>query len=195
MRRIYFIKPVGMDGPVKVGCSVSPDNRRKTLDNWSPFALEIVAEFEGGYNLEARFHAHFQETHERREWFSWSQKIADTIAAINEGSFDVSALPIEPVYVAKRHIRKKHGPRSPERRFEQAFDMRVRALCKRGLKWSDYLRDGPRFSAYNFHKLADAADLIHRCEAYLDRITRDFGHKGLKPVRFTGALPLSREAA
>ena len=46
MTYVYFIKPIGMDGPIKIGCSVSPDRRRETLEWWCPFPLEILAEIE-----------------------------------------------------------------------------------------------------------------------------------------------------
>jgi hypothetical protein len=92
-RRVYFIKPVGMDGPVKIGCSSSPIRRRDALATWSPFALEIIAQIEGGFKLEQRFHAKFRDQHERHEWFSWSPELAETIASVQAGSFDIDTLP------------------------------------------------------------------------------------------------------
>lgn len=75
MSVIYFIKPVGMDGPIKIGCSSWPESRRDTLATWSPFTLEIIAEIEGGYTLEHQFHAMFEHQHERSEWFTWSPEL------------------------------------------------------------------------------------------------------------------------
>src|SRR3546814_3978854 len=54
-------------------------------------------------DIERRFHAKFQDTHERREWFTWSQGLDDTITAINAGAFDVSTLP-EPVQITQRIV-------------------------------------------------------------------------------------------
>src|SRR3546814_6699604 len=96
MKRVYFIRPIGQAGPVKIGCSVGPNKRRHELETWSPVPLEIVAEIDGGFDIERCFHAKFQDTHERREWFTWSQGLDDTITAINACAFDVSTLP-EPV--------------------------------------------------------------------------------------------------
>lgn len=90
---VYFIKPIGMDGPIKIGSSQSPNNRCKSLDTWSPFPLEIVAQIDGCLDLEWRFHARFQTSHERREWFTWSRELQDVIDSINAGTFDVSSLP------------------------------------------------------------------------------------------------------
>lgn len=92
-RRVYFIKPIGMDGPVKIGCSRMPELRRKTLLTWSPFPLEIVAEIEGDFFLERRFHAKFLADHSHSEWFRVSNALLDTIAAVKAGTFDISTLP------------------------------------------------------------------------------------------------------
>lgn len=92
-RRVYFIKPVGLPGPIKIGCSQSPDGRRKTLEVWSPFALEIVAEIDGDAHLERRFHAKFFDHHQRGEWFDATPELVETIACIARGDFDPSTLP------------------------------------------------------------------------------------------------------
>ncbi len=93
MKRVYFIKPIDMDGPIKIGCSVSPDGRRSTLTTWSPFPLEVVAEIEGCLELERRFHARFFAHWTHREWFKAAPELLDTIAAIQSGSFDIETLP------------------------------------------------------------------------------------------------------
>lgn len=197
MSKVYFIKPVGLDGPIKIGCSVAPDSRRSTLETWSPFALEIVAEIEGGFALEARFHALFQETHQRREWFGTSRRLQAVIAAINAGTFNVETLPA-PIYIAKQKERGGKRPLSPARKFSCAYTMRVRTLVRRGMKWADYIKDGPRFchtfvepNRYTNIDMTpdDLPALIRACEAYADKITAQFGHDGMKPVRWQGPLP------
>jgi hypothetical protein len=101
-RRVYFIRPIGMQGPVKIGCSQSPDQRRCTLAAWSPFPLEVVAEIAGGERLERSFHALFAEQHERREWFRWSPELQAVMDAINAGTFDVATLPASDNCISKR---------------------------------------------------------------------------------------------
>lgn len=93
MKRVYFIKPVGMDGPIKIGCSQSPDGRRCTLETWSPFALEVIAEIDGGFNIERRLHHAFYASHQRREWFTPTPRLLAVIAEIQAGTFDVTSLP------------------------------------------------------------------------------------------------------
>lgn len=197
MSRVYFIKPVGLDGPIKIGCSVAPDSRRATLETWSPFALEVVAEIEGDFGLEAQFHALFQETHQRREWFGASRRLHAVIAAINDGSFDPATLP-RPLYITKQKSRGGKRPMSPARKFACAYTMRIRALVRRGLKWDDFLKDGPRFdywmvepNRYTNLRLIprDVPLRIRQCEEYVQAMTAKFGHDGMKPVRWVGPMP------
>lgn len=137
---VYFIKPVNMAGPIKIGCSKSPDNRKATLSTWSPFALEIVTTIEGGIDLERRFHARFLHIHERREWFSWAPELAEAIAAIKAGTFDISSLP------EGRHITKSVGSRkdmsfaTPEWRYQRSVSARIIGLRRRGMHYADPLR-------------------------------------------------------
>lgn len=92
MKRVYFIKPIGMEGPIKIGCSLWPDYRAHQLDTWSPFPLEVVAQIEGGEPLEMRFHNTFRASHVRKEWFAWTAELQAAIDAINAGTFDIESL-------------------------------------------------------------------------------------------------------
>ncbi len=90
---VYFIKPIGMDGPIKIGCSQYPGKRLSSLETWCPFPLEIVAQIEGDVYIERRFHRKFLDTHLRSEWFEATDDLLDTIRQINAGQFQVSSLP------------------------------------------------------------------------------------------------------
>ena len=90
---VYFIKPIDMDGPIKIGCSQSPGKRKTTLEMWCPFPLEIVAEIAGGSIIEARFHRKFLSAYLRSEWFTPTKELKHTIRQINLGTFDVGTLP------------------------------------------------------------------------------------------------------
>lgn len=129
MKRVYFIKPVGMDGPIKIGCSSHPDGRRRNLDTWSPFALEITASIEGDHTLERRFHARFLSSHERREWFRASPELVETIEQINAGQFDISQLP-DPLFVAN-FTDGKSRKRDPWFGRQMSYSNRVGALVRR----------------------------------------------------------------
>lgn len=112
MSYVYFIRPIGMKGPVKIGQADWPDRRLTSIAQWSPVKLELVAAIEGGGELERRFHAKFKETYSHKEWFGWSPELEATIEAVQAGSFDVSTLP-EPEWLTLRDRRRSHwqGPR------------------------------------------------------------------------------------
>jgi len=92
-KTVYFIKPIGMDGPVKIGGSKLPTKRRDELEVWSPFPLEIVAELPGNLLVERQFHALFEHLHENREWFTAAPELIAVIEQIKAGTFDVASLP------------------------------------------------------------------------------------------------------
>lgn len=138
---VYFVRPVGLTGPTKIGSSVSPQKRLAWLADWSPFPLEIVATVRGGATLEHRFHALFASRHSHHEWFDDCEEIAAAVEAIRRGWFDLSVLPTPKRMPAKRgkptwspemraarsiasrlsHAEKRSGSRAP-RTVSEAFD-------------------------------------------------------------------------
>jgi hypothetical protein len=124
---VYFIRPIGMAGPVKIGWSAHQAGRLSNLMAWSPFPLEIAAAIGGSRELERRFHARFRHLNTHREWFQASPEIADTIAAINAGCFDVETLP------GPRAL-TSGTPKRPESIATQVISQRLSALAKRGIK-------------------------------------------------------------
>lgn len=100
---IYFIKPIGMDGPIKIGCSKSPIGRALALSHWSPFPLEVIVEAEGNFKLERHLHFIFRDHLKHSEWF---HPCADLMAGIDRVK---SGIPVEEAFSVKRRHRKKYG--------------------------------------------------------------------------------------
>lgn len=126
-RRVYFIRPIGMTGPIKIGCSASPTGRKQSLAMWSPLPLEIVAEIDGDEALESRFHQRFITQHKAHEWFFWSRDLQETIDAIVAGTFDASTLPEangKPIWKGKGKGRRW----SDDQRLQQHYSHRIRRL-------------------------------------------------------------------
>lgn len=90
---VYFLRPVGADGPVKIGCSSYPEERLQSFMLWSPVALEVVAKLHGDELLEWRFHQAFSDFHSHSEWFRSAPIITATIKAIGLGATDFWFLP------------------------------------------------------------------------------------------------------
>lgn len=103
MKRIYFMKPVGMDGPIKIGCSKWPDHRILNISAWSPVPLEMMAVAEGNHTLERHLHRQFQRSH--REWFHPTQDLLDGIKAVAGGASIEQAFG---VVSRKKHERTKY---------------------------------------------------------------------------------------
>lgn len=90
---VYFIRPEGERGPVKIGCSFYVETRFDTFQTWSPVTLELAATIKGDAVLERRFHALFMADFWRGEWFNASDRMDAVIEAVRAGTFDVSTLP------------------------------------------------------------------------------------------------------
>lgn len=98
---VYFMKPVGMDGPIKIGCTIDIGERLNQLARWSPFPLELVAHVEGGPRLERKLHSYFREHHSHKEWFSPSPMLLALIAHINGGGAIEDLIDIERVKILR----------------------------------------------------------------------------------------------
>ena len=84
-RYVYFIKPVGMDGPIKIGCSRVPVERLASLETWSPVPLELIVTLPGDFKLERNIHDCFADAHSHREWFKATPKLVAAISALRAG--------------------------------------------------------------------------------------------------------------
>lgn len=83
---IYFIKPVGEGGPIKIGCSYHPEERLLSLSTWSPFPLEVITTIPGDMKLEKNIHNCFADLHSHREWFRADQRLIDVIELLKRGT-------------------------------------------------------------------------------------------------------------
>lgn len=90
---VYFLRPIGAEGPVKIGFSSLPEDRLLAYNIISPLPLEIAARIEGGQALEMRFHQRFAEQHSHHEWFHASPDLTAVLGDIAAGVFDVDTLP------------------------------------------------------------------------------------------------------
>lgn len=79
MKLVYFIRPVGELGPVKIGCSKWPEKRVKALLIWSPIELEIAASAPGIHAHERILHYRFADQHKHGEWFDYSPELGELI--------------------------------------------------------------------------------------------------------------------
>jgi hypothetical protein len=82
---IYFAKPVGSDGPIKIGRTRDPQKRLRSMNADSPVELEFAAVAEAEFEDEAKLHRQFDNCHLRGSWFAASPGITRAIALIAGG--------------------------------------------------------------------------------------------------------------
>jgi uncharacterized protein (DUF433 family) len=74
-KQIYFLRPVGQLGPIKIGCSKEPEGRLAMLAIMSPVRLEIVATVPGTHAEERKLHGMFASQWLHHEWFAASKEL------------------------------------------------------------------------------------------------------------------------
>lgn len=67
---IYFVRPVGQAGPIKIGFSNDVDARFVGLQSGSPVRLELIATIPGDRSHESLLHYRFSEDRLYGEWFA-----------------------------------------------------------------------------------------------------------------------------
>lgn len=68
IRYVYFLQPVD-GGPIKIGCSASPEGRLKQLTQWSPYPLQMLVKVPAGKVAEVYLHRRFAADLVHGEWF------------------------------------------------------------------------------------------------------------------------------
>jgi hypothetical protein len=155
---VYFIKPRGMPGPIKIGCSQIPTKRLEALAVWSPYDLEIVATTPGDYKLEARLHDHFGASHSHREWFWPSDGLLSTIEKLKAGASIDEAIEFGPCRGFRTELRRKIARKG------WSQDRRERASYSRRIDWAIRKLDeakGGRFTYPN-----DIEGILRRWRGY-----------------------------
>lgn len=82
---VYFIRPIGRDGPIKIGVSCAPPERLGTLMCWSPYPLEVAVAIPGSYKLERRIQERFAASHSHKEWFLETPALLALIERLKSG--------------------------------------------------------------------------------------------------------------
>lgn len=169
MSWVYFLRPVGLDGPIKIGYSTMTETRIKPYFFWSPIPLELAAKLAGPPAWELRFHASFSADHSHHEWFKISDRLQRVIDDIVAGTFDIDGLePGSPIKRARRQ--------SPEALRSMSLTMRLRAAERRRVTIPRAIAEAAKRYANNpYHvgwgKTRDPADAA-LIEAFLNSAPR-----------------------
>ncbi|MBD7992864.1 GIY-YIG nuclease family protein [Ochrobactrum sp. Sa2BUA5] len=149
--KVYFIKPIGMNGPIKIGSSTCPEKRLESLAVWSPFPLEMIVEVDGDLADEQFIHSCFADVHSHKEWFNASKLLLDTIERISKcGSLNWVRDELKPIGRIRK-IGKGSRPCPEYRVGIRSFSARIRAAENR-------LRNAGIKHDYN----SEASEIMHR---------------------------------
>lgn len=120
---VYFLRPVGLLGPIKVGCSEEPKRRLEDMLTWSPLKLEIIATTPGTLKDESFLHRCFAASHSHREWFNPSPEIQIALLTISNGG----GMPeLRTVLSERGSIRAKRRPYDENTRRRISYGHRIR---------------------------------------------------------------------
>lgn len=129
-KRVYFLRPVGQVGPIKIGCSVFPEGRLDNFTLWSPQPLELIVSVPGTHANERALHGMFRKHHVHGEWFGASKQL---LALIDHCSAhgELPELPQVVKFSAVRH--RAHTTMRPQAVDRRAWAARIRADYERGV--------------------------------------------------------------
>lgn len=102
--KVYFAKPVGTVGPIKIGISINPEYRCRECEAWSPFLLELIGSVPGRKADENFLHDCLADHHSHGEWFHAAPLVLEMIdAVVSAGGFDA----VRANFVPIRCVRSK----------------------------------------------------------------------------------------
>jgi hypothetical protein len=84
-RYVYFLRPIGADGRIKIGCSYKPASRLVSLSVWACYPLELVAVAPGDFSTERALHDYFAADRLHHEWFRSSPELLKVIDLMSRG--------------------------------------------------------------------------------------------------------------
>lgn len=169
-RSVYFIRPVGMEGPIKIGISALPKQRCATLENWCPFPLEIAAQIPNvNKKLENQIQDCFAHAHSHGEWFRPVPELVEAVRRIAAGDQVGSVIDLaRPTGIIcdrrrsekqkrvtsytqrARHAARRSGEQIPARIVEILQTVRMRPLGEREkAEFDAYAAAGVRHLALN----------------------------------------------
>lgn len=144
-KHVYFIKPVGAAGPIKIGCSMYVKERLATLALWSPAPLEVIYEEEGGHDIERKLHKCFADLHSHHEWFHPGERLIQALSKLKSGMKISEAVDLSD---NRGSIHSAHGkgsrPESDVRKGHRSYKCRIRHAVNRAQKITKSRRFSPR---------------------------------------------------
>ncbi len=123
-KHVYFLRPIGEIGPVKIGCSEMPVKRLRCVEIWSPVQLELIVSVPGDCREESILHQMFGDQRRHGEWFDYSDQLGSVI------DFAVKTGKLPPLdYSLRPHIQKRSNSRARSKMVRRADPRVTAAKC------------------------------------------------------------------
>jgi hypothetical protein len=200
-QRVYFAKPIGMEGPIKIGCSTMPTTRLLSLMSWCPFPLELLVAIPGGYRMESDIHDCFADAHRHNEWFSPSPDLMKAIGRLKAGEPIEEVIPLgtkKGAMSAQRSRANRHR-RTPEMRRQMSYSMRMSwANQKLGIERTipeDVRQIMSAWTTYRGDKVVPSPEQFARLDEFLANPGAHAVPSGLKRLVPAEPAPPSQEVA
>ncbi len=182
MKHVYFMRPVGQEGPIKIGCSATPVKRLRSYEIWSPILLEIIASAPGEHRHETALHHIFAEHRRHGEWFEAAPELVALVKRVAEtGALPPLAVPTT-IRGWKEYHDKNKGKSSrrdnASRLCKYRLTKRVHVAEQRafGFGWRDALRPNDVaeiIAGYQgFGSPLPTPAQVKKIEAYIARIDK-----------------------
>jgi hypothetical protein len=132
---VYFVRPIGLAGPVKIGCSQNPKARTSQAREFGHSQIEVVAMVPGGLELERNLHECFLDSHSHREWFDASPRLTACIEALQAGKPIHEAVDLSKrlgVFLRKRRVAPKSAAQQERAEFNRLRNIKA---TKKGVRF------------------------------------------------------------
>lgn len=119
---VYFLRPVGQPGPIKVGHSAHPPSRLDAFQTWSPVPLELVSQFSATQTVERQVHDRFAKWHLHGEWFHPVEDLIALAEGVRDGKKVADLVDLS---IKTGRIRRRPNPRSELAKIVGNFKTRI----------------------------------------------------------------------
>ena len=124
---VYFVRPYGENGPIKIGCSIRPYDRMFSMQGSHWQDLEMAVVIPGGFELENKIHKCFAKSHIHREWFSPTPRLLKLISDLQSGKC------IHKCFDLQKHEGQIKNQRQPNRKISPQSPIDIFALKDRAI--------------------------------------------------------------
>lgn len=127
--RVYFFRPRGMAGPIKIGCSTRPHQRIENFALWSPIPLELIGHVPGSMKDERYIQNCFAHLHLHHEWFDGKPDLLLAVENILEKGVQYARDHLKPTGNIRARVRTPESRQKMSETMKRAWVRRKAILA------------------------------------------------------------------